>query len=233
MPVTPQQLYVILSKHFGLQQWWPIDHAYHKKNNSDPRFEIMVGAILTQNTAWTNVEKALYNLKKNQVLSVKKIQDVSIDELKKNIQPSGFFNQKALRLKILSELINETYHNSIDDLFKADISQIRTTLLSVRGIGPETADSIILYAGNMPIFVVDAYTTRLTQRLPFRVTRLSYDSIQQFFQQELKQNYTDNELVFIYKQFHALIVECAKQYCKKKPICNNCPVQKFCKKNLL
>lgn len=233
MTLTPQQLYQLLSNHFGIQQWWPIDKTYHKDNNSDPRFEIMVGAILTQNTAWTNVEKALDNLKKNKVVSVDKILHLSNDELKTLIQPSGFFNQKAERLKTLCHFIFNSYDNNLDKMFHTPISTLQTQLLSLHGIGPETADSMLLYAGKKPIFVVDAYTTRLTQRIPFSVDNFEYNTIQNFFQTHLQKTYNQNDIVWIYQQYHALLVECAKQYCKKKPLCTICPVEKRCNKNLL
>ncbi|MFO7678263.1 MAG: endonuclease [Thermoplasmatota archaeon] len=232
MGLKPHQLYSLLHDHFGQLNWWPVDQRYHRNWQSDPRFEIMVGAILTQNTAWSNVEKALLNLKNKKALSVEKIVHLPLDQVKKLIQPSGFFNQKATRLKNLSHMIYESYDNNIDKMFDTDISLIRAQLLSLNGIGPETADSIILYAGNLPIFVVDAYTTRLYQRIPLSTDHPSYNTIQKFFETDLNRQYPKEELVFIYQQLHALLVEVAKQFCKKKPLCDSCPVKKSCKTKL-
>jgi len=233
MLVDPQKLYTILLNHFGNQQWWPYDKEYHKINGSDPRFEIMIGAILTQNTAWSNVEKALFNLKKNKSLTVKTIVDIPIDKLKLMIQPSGFFNQKATRLKILADHIYEKYDNSLDNFFKRDIKEIRDELLSLNGIGPETADSMLLYAGNLPIFVVDAYTKRICNRIPIKINDESYDEIQQYFERELNANLSEKDVVSSHKELHALIVELAKNYCKTKPSCSNCPLKQNCRFKLI
>jgi len=229
MLVDPQKLYTILLNHFGNQQWWPYDKEYHKINDSDPRFEIMIGAILTQNTAWTNVEKALFNLKKNKSITVKTIVDILIEKLKVMIQPSGFFNQKAIRLKIIANHIFENYDSSLDNFFNRDQQNIRDELLSLNGIGPETADSMLLYAGNMPIFVVDAYTKRICKRIPIKINHESYDEIQQYFESGLSKNLTDKDITSCYKQLHALIVELAKNYCNTKPKCMNCPLKDCCK----
>lgn len=229
MLVDPQKLYTVLLNHFGNQDWWPFDKEYHKINGSDPRFEIMMGAILTQNTAWANVEKAIINLKKNKSLTVRKIVDMPLEKLKVMIQPSGFFNQKATRLKILATHIYEKYDSDLDKFFKRDLQEIRRELLSLNGIGPETADSILLYAGNLPIFVVDAYTKRICKRIPLQPKDGSYDEIQQYFKSELSKNRSEKDMVPLYKELHALIVELAKNYCKTKPSCDNCPLKKDCR----
>jgi len=230
MVVTPDQLYLLLKEHFGDEHWWPVDHQYHKKEKSDPRFEVIIGAILTQNTAWTNVEKALDNLKQHHALTIKMIVTMKLDLLKTMIQPSGFFNQKALRLKNLSKYLHQKYGESLDSFFSRPTNEIREELLALNGIGPETADSILLYAGNHPVFVVDAYTRRLCKRLPLP-TSISYDEIQHFFEQELQLD-TRHKRVEVYKELHALIVEVAKQYCKKKPACTACPLTRLCQKML-
>jgi len=232
MLIDPQKLYSLLLNHFGNQQWWPYDKEYHKINGSDPRFEIMIGAILTQNTAWSNVEKALFNLKKNKSLTVKTIVDMPIENLKVMIQPSGFFNQKAIRLKILANHIYRNYNESLDNFFNRDLQEIRDELLSLNGIGPETANSMILYAGNLPIFVVDAYTKRICKRIPIKIKKESYDEIQQYFESELNANLSEKEVVSTYQELHALIVELAKKYCKAKPNCGNCPLKQYCRFNL-
>jgi len=227
MKITPHKLYEILLKEFGNLNWWPMDKNYHEKSGSDPRFEVIVGAILTQNTAWSNVEKALVNLKSQNMLDINNVSDVDIEELQELIRPSGFFKQKAKRLKILAKYIKNSHHGDLDHFFDRDIYTIRKELLSLNGIGPETADSILLYAGNLPIFVVDAYTKRICERLPLN-TDISYDEIQNYFETELYYNYTKEELTKVYSELHALIVFLAKNYCKKNPECIRCPLKKYC-----
>ncbi|MFW6121157.1 MAG: endonuclease III domain-containing protein [Petrotogales bacterium] len=209
-----------------------MDKKYHQENKSDSRFEIMVGAILTQNTAWSNVEKALTNLKTNNSLIVKKMVEIDIENLKTMIQPSGFFNQKATRLKTVANYLYKNFKGDLDKFFNRDLSQIRMELLSLNGIGPETADSMLLYAGNHPIFVVDAYTKRICQRLDVKIEGDSYDKIQQYFQGELHKNFPKKDTAQLYKQLHALIVELAKTYCKKVPKCTSCPLKSQCRFNL-
>jgi endonuclease-3 related protein len=228
MTLTPNEVYTLLLSHFGNQEWWPIDKKYHLKNGSDPRFEIMIGAILTQNTAWTNVEKALKNLKKNKSLTVEKIVELPLEKLKILVQPSGFFNQKALRLKTLATYIYEKYESNLDAFFKRDLQQIRKELLLLQGIGPETADSMLLYAGNHPIFVVDAYTKRICKRIPFMIKNESYEDIQQYFENNIYNEYSEQQTISLYKEIHALLVELAKNYCKTKPLCKKCPLEKKC-----
>ena len=229
MALSPKTLYDLLLVHFGPQHWWPVDTHFHNRHGSDPRFEILVGAILTQNTGWVNVERALANLKKKNMLTIQNIADIDVASLKTLIQPSGFFNQKAQRLKEFVVYLQETYHGDLNRFFHRDLGEIRSELLSRRGIGPETADSILLYAGNHPIFVVDAYTKRITSRIPFPVTDDTYTGIQQFFEHELQKKFSPDDLVHIYQELHALLVELAKQYCKKKkPVCSVCPVRSYC-----
>jgi endonuclease-3 related protein len=231
MKATPQTLYKILLKEFGNLNWWPMDQNYHKKFNSDPRFEVIVGAILTQNTAWSNVEKALYNLKSKRMLDCKKISENNIKTLQRMVKPSGFFKQKASRLKNLASYLQSNYNGNLDKFFDRNLQEIRAELLSLNGIGPETADSILLYAGNLQIFVVDAYTKRICKRIPIDVN-ISYEEIQDYFQTQLSKTYKKNELTKIYNELHALIVILAKTYCKNKPNCTNCPLKDYCKKLL-
>jgi len=221
------ELYNILSKKYKDLNWWPVDQKYHEKNKTDPRFEIIIGAILTQNTAWSNVEKALENLKEKNKLDVKNIIQSETKELREMIRPSGFFNQKADRLKTISIHIAEEYNQDLDNFFNKDLEELRTELLSLSGIGPETADSILLYAGEKPVFVVDAYTKRLCQRLPINV-EIDYDSIQKHFEEELSKKYNGQELIQTYNQLHASIVNLAKDFCRKKPICKDCPLFEKC-----
>ena len=223
-----QKVYNILYSKFGDLEWWPIDKKYHIKNSTDPRFEIIIGAILTQNTAWSNVEKALINLKENGKLDIKSIIEIPDLELKKLIKPSGFFNQKSKRLKKISKFLFEKYKSDMDLFFKKDTKKIREDLLEINGIGPETADSILLYAGNKPVFVVDSYTKRICKRLPIK-TEITYDSIQKHFENNFSNVFDKKDLTKIYNQMHAMIVELAKNYCKKNPDCKNCPLKKYCK----
>lgn len=227
MKITPQTLYKLLNNRFGSLDWWPMDKEYHKKNGSDQRFEVIIGAILTQNTAWSNVEKAILSLKSQKVLDINSISKINIKELQKLIKSSGFFNQKAERLKNLALYFTQNYQGNLDRFFKKDIFEIRKELLSLNGIGPETADSILLYAANLPIFVVDAYTKRICERLPI-ATKISYEAIQSYFEKELAKSYTKDELVKIYNNLHATIVILGKNYCKKNPKCKECPLNKYC-----
>lgn len=232
MLITPINIYRILLNHFGTQDWWPIDKQYHKINQSDPRFEIIIGAILTQNTAWKNVEKALTNLKRTDLFTVSRIFKADMADLKKNIQSTGFFNQKATRLKMIVSHLHENFNDDLDRFFNRDLQIIRKELLLLNGIGPETADSILLYAGNHPIFVVDAYTKRICKRLPVNTKGITYEVIQHYFQSRFKEDITVTEPVTVYKEMHALIVSLAKNYCKKKPDCKNCPMEIHCLKKL-
>ncbi|MCK5635860.1 MAG: endonuclease, partial [Thermoplasmatales archaeon] len=212
---------------FGNLNWWPMDKGYHEKNGSDPRYEIIVGAILTQNTAWSNVEKALTNLKSQNKLDINNISNIKIENLQELIRPSGFFKQKAKRLKDFTEYLKNNYQGNLDNFFDRDINTIREELLSLNGIGPETADSIILYAGSLSIFVVDAYTKRICKRLPLD-TNISYEEIQQFFQKKLCKKYSSQDIPKVYNELHAQIVILAKNYCKKNPECDKCPLNKYC-----
>lgn len=196
------QIYERLLAHFGKQDWWPC--------KTGKRFEIITGAILTQNTNWKNVEKALDNLSKEKLLSRNAIKKAPTSKLASAIRPSGYYKQKAKKLKAFAS-------------FSGDIT--RENLLSIWGIGPETADSILLYAYNKPYFVVDAYTKRVFSRLRMLKGNEDYEEIRHYFESRLPKN------VKIYKEFHALIVELAKNYCKKQPLCNNCPLAKNCSFN--
>lgn len=233
MTISPREVYSLLLDSFGPQHWWPVDRNYHQKQNSDPRFEIMVGAILTQNTAWTNVKKALDNLRRQNALTIQAIAHLEENNLRTMIQPSGFFNQKAHRLKLFSTHIEKVYQRDLQKFFSRGTQEIRHELLAMQGIGPETADSILLYAGDHPVFVVDSYTKRICQRLPFHVASNSYDDVQSFFENNLQSTLRKEDLVSTYKEFHALLVELAKQYCwKNKPDCTRCPLTSLCKKLL-
>jgi endonuclease III related protein len=160
---------------WGPQHWWP----------AQSRFEVIVGAYLTQNTAWTNVEKALANLRSARLLSVRGIRRASLAELERLIRPAGYFRQKAKRLKIFVAFLDQQYEGSLTKLFSRPTEKLREELLNLHGIGPETADSILLYAGNHPVFVVDAYTRRILARHEILPEQTAYDEIRELFQQEL------------------------------------------------
>jgi endonuclease-3 related protein len=231
MTIALTILYDRLLDHFGHQHWWPVDTTYHQTQKSDPRLEIIVGAILTQNTAWTNVEKALENLKRKKVLTVRALMNTDEEALKIMIQPSGFFNQKARRLKLFVSYIHAYYQDDLEKFFSQDTTELRHELLTLEGIGPETADSILLYAGNHPVFVVDTYTKRICRRIPCKGLDDSYDAIQHVFESELQLSIPKHKIVPIYKEFHALLVECAKDNCgKNKPSCDSCPLTRLCEK---
>ena len=228
MKLTVHTLYKKLFKKLGRQNWWPIDEKYHEKNGSDPRFEIIVGAILTQNTVWSNAEKALTDLKSKNVLDIEKIVNVNIISLQNMIKSSGFFNQKARRIKNIASHLHNNYNDELDWFFDRELKDIRKELLSINGIGPETADSILLYAGNKPIFVVDAYTKRICKRLPLN-TNTEYSKTQQYFEEELRKEYSIKNITQVYNDLHALIVKIAKNHCKIAPDCKECPLIKHCR----
>lgn len=169
------QYYRALYRAWGAQHWWP----------AETRFEVIVGAYLTQNTSWNNVELALANLRAARQLSVQGIRDVPLDELESLIRPSGYFRQKASRLKTFVSFLDEKYRSSLDQLFAQPTERLRAELLSLSGVGPETADSILLYAGNHPVFVVDAYTRRILERHRILPEKTDYEEIRELFQRAL------------------------------------------------
>ncbi|WP_448584177.1 endonuclease [Thermocrinis sp.] len=209
--ISLHRLYLILLEAYGYQNWWPVDEHYHKSKGTDPRDEIIIGAILTQNTAWKNVEKALENIKRDGELSLRFIREVSHEELARLIKPSGFYKLKTERLKHVANFFNPT-----DVLRKVG----REELLKLKGIGKETADAILLYAGNRLTFVVDAYTIRLFKR--FYNIQGDYDQLKAFVEDSLPKDIT------IYKEFHALIDNHAKIYCRSTPRCRECFLKDYC-----
>ena len=210
------KVYFSLLEHFGYQNWWPVDWNYHLKRGTNPFDEIVIGAVLTQNTAWRNVEKSLERIKKEGELSLRFILEAPLEGLAELIKPSGFSQRKALYLKEVTKFIKS---------LKGGIPK-REDLLKVKGIGNETADVILLYAYNLPQFVVDKYTLRWIER--FYGLRLDYLSAKSFFEEKLPKN------VPVYKEFHALIDELAKNFClKREPRCNICPLKGICKKENL
>ena len=202
-------IYEILNSHYGDLQWWPAKTPY----------EVIVGAVLTQNTAWGNVEKAIANF--GDRLSPEYVLDVDIEELKNIIRPAGFFNQKAVYLKAVTEWFLK-YDFDIASIQRESLEKLRPELLSVKGVGKETADSILLYAFGFPTFVVDAYTVRLCERYGIKAGK-GYDEVKNHFEENIPRS------VEIYNNYHALIVINGKDYCRKsKPLCDTCPLGESC-----
>ena len=214
MQTKLDDIYARLYARFGPQHWWP---------QSDGNFEIIVGAILTQNTAWTNVEKAMANLRRARLLTPDALNHVTEKKLASLIRPSGYFNLKAKRLKAFARFLFDKHHGKLAHLFKQDTVRLREELLAVYGIGPETADSIILYAAHQPIFVVDAYTRRIFARLVLARDDVTYDAMQRLFMDNLEHDES------MFNEYHALIVALGKNICKKtEPKCGECPLVEVC-----
>jgi endonuclease III related protein len=206
-------IYNNLVRAFGFQNWWPADTA----------FEVCVGAILTQNTAWTNVKKALGNLKQKRLMTATAILSAPESEVREAIKPAGFFNQKTRYLVNFCRFLSE---HPLKELRKTGTAECRRLLLSVKGIGKETADSILLYALDKPVFVVDAYTKRIFSRMGFVKKDAGYDELQKYFHDNLEPDVT------LYKDFHAQIVMLAKTSCRKKPSCRDCVLKGICIKKI-
>ena len=204
------KIYKKLYQTFGPQHWWP----------GETPFEIAVGAILTQNTNWGNVEKAINNLKKQNALSVKAIHEMPVKKLSELIRPAGYYNIKAKRLKSFIDFLMNDYHGSMKSMKNTDMHSLRKKLLSINGIGPETADSILLYALGKPFFVTDAYTKRVLSRHGIMNHEKSYDEFQELFYSALEKD------VKLFNEYHALFVRIGKTFCKKKkPLCELCPLK--------
>jgi endonuclease III related protein len=230
---------------WGPQNWWP----------AQSRFEVIVGAYLTQNTAWTNVEKAMANLRRERVLSIQGIRRTPLQKLQQLIRPSGYFRQKAQRLKTFVAFVDENYGGSLARMFSHPTATLREELLSLNGVGPETADSILLYAGNHASFVVDAYTRRILDRHGILPLQASYEEAQELLERALAPLAKTNApsvrhlaaglhgaahppskmsiakrtaLTQVYNEMHGLIVGVGKNYCKKsQALCDACPLQPF------
>ncbi|MEW6686313.1 MAG: endonuclease III domain-containing protein [Candidatus Edwardsbacteria bacterium] len=210
------RIYRLLLETYGPQHWWP----------GDGPFEVIVGAILTQNTAWPNVVKAIENLKAKQMLEPDKIYHLPLSTLAPLIRSSGFYKLKARRLKSFVKFFMERYEGKIDNLKKEKGEKLRKELLAIKGIGPETADSILLYALQKPFFVIDAYTRRIFSRHHFFLPASSYQEMQNFFMHYLPKD------VQLFNEYHALIVKLAKVRCyKKNPNCSGCPLEGITPKN--
>lgn len=203
------EIYHKLYSVFGPQGWWP----------AQTPLEVIVGAILTQNTSWQNVERAIGNLKKSGVLSFEKMQRLSNKRLARLIRPAGYYNVKAKRLKNFLEFLKKNYAGRLKQMTLKSAPALRAELLSINGIGPETADSILLYAFEKPVFVVDAYTRRIFSRHGLVSATIDYDGLQRFFVRSLP---TSRK---IFNEYHALLVRLGKEYCKKAAMrCQECPL---------
>jgi endonuclease-3 related protein len=234
--------YTALLSRYGPQNWWP----------ARSRFEVIVGAYLTQNTNWSNVEKALLNLRRARRLSVISMRETPSDELEQLIRPSGYFRQKARNVKTFIAFLDERYSGSLSRMFAEPTAKLRAELLELNGVGPETADSILLYAGNHPVFVVDAYTRRVLLRHGIINEKTSYEEIRAMIERTISSSGAEplvvknagadprhpvsrmsssarTELAQHYNELHALIVRVGNHYCRAKAICEGCPLQTFLK----
>jgi endonuclease III related protein len=200
-----------MAKHHGTTHWWP----------GDTPFEVCIGAILTQNTAWKNVEKAIKNLKREKLLSPKKILAASTSDLEAALRPSGYYRQKTQRVRLFSQHLADHYGGSVARMAKRPLEELRPELLALKGIGPETADDILLYACEKPVFVVDTYTRRIFSRHGLVPGDIKYEDLRVFFEGNLEKD------VAYFKEFHGLIVWTGKDFCKTSPNCEGCPLARM------
>lgn len=204
-----QEVYQRLLAALGPQHWWP----------AQTPFEVMVGAVLTQNTSWANVEKAIRRLKDGGLLSPRALQGLSLPELEELVRPSGFYRVKARRLKALVDWLMEEFQGNLGQMFKRPLDDLRLGLLAVGGVGPETADSILLYAARKPTFVIDAYTRRILSRHRWARRDANYDELKQLFENNLRRGEK------LFNEYHALLVVAGKRWCKPHPVCRGCPLE--------
>ena len=204
-----ETLYDRLYEAFGEQYWWP----------AETPLETAIGAILTQNTSWSNAEKAIQNLKKHSLLSARALHTVDPADLAQLLRPVGYFNLKTKRLKNFIGLLMNEYRGSMKVLGREDLSVMRKKLLSVNGIGQETADAIMLYALHKPVFVIDAYTKRILFRHDILNYDMPYEAFQRLFHRGMRNN------VQLFNEYHALLVRLAKDFCRTKPCCRGCPLE--------
>jgi endonuclease-3 related protein len=229
--VTPRWLYKALLVRFGRQGWWPVTEPGAAKPSYRPgrpfpksdrqKLEIAVGAILTQNTAWTNVEKALANLHRERALDVPNLASAKLSTLARLVRPSGYFRQKAMKLRVFARHVRSR-GGRLAPLFEGRPAAAREGLLGLWGVGPETADSMLLYAGGRTVFVIDAYTLRIARRLGWLEAEDGYESAPRWFEARLPRS------ARVYAEFHALLVELAKRHCKIRPECEGCPARRGC-----
>jgi endonuclease-3 related protein len=208
MRSSPLEVYERLLAAFGRQSWWP----------GETPFEVLVGAILVQNTAWKNVERAIANLREAGVLEPRALQGLPDEDLEELIRPAGYFRVKARRLRNLLRLVNEDFGGSLEEMFASPLDVLREKLLAVNGIGPETADAILLYAGGFPTFVVDTYTHRVFARHGWIDFDADYHTIQDHFESSLPDD------AALFNEYHALLVRLGKDFCRKTPQCEECPL---------
>ncbi|RJO62745.1 MAG: endonuclease III domain-containing protein [Dehalococcoidia bacterium] len=208
---TIADIYRKLLACFGPQHWWP----------GETPFEVMVGAILTQSASWHNVEKAIDSLKQAGALSPKALRQVPLSDLAGYVHSSGYYNAKAKKLKALVEWLGN-YEDSLEKAFSGNLDDKRNELLGIHGIGPETADSILLYAAGKPAFVIDAYTRRIAERIGIAPQRDTYDAYQRLFMSNLEQD------TRLFNEYHALFVKLGKDVCRKKPLCSVCCLKEMC-----
>ena len=205
-------IFELLHEYYGDQNWWP----------SESQFETIVGAILTQNTAWKNAEYAILNLKEANLMAPSAIRSVDISVLAETIRPSGYFNSKAIKLKAICAFL-EFYNDDPSQWESMNLRELRSQLLGVYGIGPETADDIVLYVANMPSFVIDSYTQRIISRVIPNLEVSKYDEFKALFENHLPRD------AKLFNEYHALLDPHAKELCHKKiPSCNKCPLMKHC-----
>ncbi len=208
---TLTEIYQLLFDFFGPQHWWP----------GETRFEIITGAILTQNTSWANVEKAITNLKSAGYLRPEKLHHLDLAQLAELIRPAGYYNIKAKRLKNFINWLFGNYDGELTSLESIDTEQLRAELLAIKGVGRETADSILLYAFDRPVFVVDAYTARIMYRHELIEPDADYEQIREFFESNLPQD------IRLFNEYHALLVRVGKEFCRPKARCSHCPLNKL------
>jgi endonuclease-3 related protein len=208
MTATLEEVYQRLLAAFGPQHWWP----------GDSPFEVLIGAVLVQNTSWQNVARAIDNLKQEDLLDPHALYAVSTEELEELIRPAGYFRVKTRRLRNLLELLVERYDGSLEAMFATGLDALRAELLGISGVGPETADSILLYAGGLPTFVVDTYTHRVFARHGWIEFDADYYAIKDHFESGLERD------AALYNEYHALLVRVGKLHCRKTPKCDDCPL---------
>ena len=206
-----QKIYERLLAVFGPQRWWP----------AETPFEVILGAILTQNTAWKNVATAIGNLRRYDLLRFDSVCGLSAHELATLIRSSGFYNEKAKKIKSFCDHILTKWGGSLEEFLSQDMEALRIDLLGIRGIGPETADSIVLYAAFKASFVVDTYTYRILSRHGWVEETISYEELRDYFMGALEPD------VPFFQEFHALLVRTGHLYCRKKPLCDSCPLNVF------
>ncbi len=207
-------IYLTLYKAFGPQHWWPAESP----------FEVIMGAILTQNTAWVNVEKALTNLKEAKIFNPQSLYQTDLETLSLLIRPAGYYNQKARKINNFLHFFFSSYRGELSCMWQESLKILRDKMLKVRGIGEETADSILLYAGGKPIFVVDAYTMRVVKRHQLVEEKAYYGEVQQLFMRNLPR------ITELYNEYHALLVRIGKEFCgKREPLCQLCPLRGYLK----